>query len=182
MLGGAEAWAGELCGRIQQGMSRLRAAGLGAFHIWMFDQPWQLLLGAWPQAEALLGGAANLVPQASSTSWAMHPHAGPYAYTPRYGVTSAADPVGRAGECMLEPTCAAYQLDCEAAARRNNRYSGTNFGLPHRDYTYSDSHAADGTPNTLTVWVPLTDVTVDSSEGSAVRTPHPAPFHIMNSR
>jgi hypothetical protein len=31
------------------------------------------------------------------------------------------------------------------------RYMGTNFGLPHRDYSYADSFSSDGAAKTLSV-------------------------------
>lgn len=66
------------------------------------------------------------------------------------------------GECWLEPTFAAYHLDRQAAARHKGKYVGTNFGLPHRDYTYTDSHTSDGRAKILTMWVPVNDVTVEN--------------------
>ena len=64
--------------------------------------------------------------------------------------------------CVLEPTFAAYHLNPQMAQQKNNQYVGTNFGLPHRDYTFTDSHAADGTPKILTMWVPLTMVSTEN--------------------
>ena len=86
----------QLSAAIAYGLQQLRAAGVGPFFIWMYDEPWRLLQAYWPQAEALLGGP-----------------------------------------CVLEPTFAAYHLNPEQAKRvKNNQYVGTNFGLPHRDYTF----------------------------------------------
>lgn len=66
------------------------------------------------------------------------------------------------GDCVLEPTVAAYHLNHKAASTDGNRYVGTNFALPHRDYTYGDTYDAEGKPQLLTVWVPVAEVTVDN--------------------
>jgi hypothetical protein len=39
---------------------------------------------------------------------------------------------------LLRSQHTAYHLDYSTAAKRGNRYNGTNFALPHRDYTFSD--------------------------------------------
>ena len=62
------------------------------------------------------------------------------------------------GPVVLEPTFAAYHLDYSAAASRGNRYNGTNFALPHRDYTFSDSYDTAGRPKVLTIWIPVSEV------------------------
>jgi hypothetical protein len=111
----------ELSATILGGLEQLRAAGVGPFFIWMFDEPWRLLRSFWSEAEALLGGA-----------------------------------------CVLEPTFAAYHLNPKQATQAQGKYVGTNFGLPHRDYTFTDSHAANGTPKILTMWVPVTAVTSEN--------------------
>lgn len=51
-------------------------------------------------------------------------------------------------ECVLEPTVAAYHLDYKAASGSGNKYVGTNFALPHRDYTYRRS-SRPPSPNCL---------------------------------
>jgi hypothetical protein len=66
------------------------------------------------------------------------------------------------GPCVLEPTFAAYHLNPKLARQANGKYVGTNFGLPHRDYTFTDSHMANGKPKILTMWVPVTAVTSEN--------------------
>jgi len=74
------------------------------------------------------------------------------------------------GECLLEESLAAFQLrakEGEAVVQnskdaRGRRHVGTNFGIPHRDYTYADAHFADGSLKLLSVWVPLNDATLQN--------------------
>ena len=49
------AGAAALCARILAGMRALRAAGVPTFFIWMFDEPWRVMLGVWDHAERILG-------------------------------------------------------------------------------------------------------------------------------
>jgi hypothetical protein len=75
-------------------------------------------------------------------------------------------------DCVLEPSFFAFLLKggVEVVERADSThgtdelktYSGSNFGLPHRDYTYSESNDEDGTPKMLSVWVPLDDATLDN--------------------
>lgn len=39
---------------------------------------------------------------------------------------------------------------------------GGNFGVPHRDNTYSASHTVDGRPSILGIWIPCVDVNADN--------------------
>lgn len=61
------------------------------------------------------------------------------------------------GECVLEPSFAAFRLSPEKA--KKGRYVGNNFAKPHRDYSYSDAIADTGELKLLSVWLPLCDVT-----------------------
>jgi len=63
---------------------------------------------------------------------------------------------------VLEPTFAAYHLSHATAQEHGNAYSGTNFSLPHRDYTHADSFDAHGAPKVLTLWVPVSEVAPDN--------------------
>ena len=65
-------------------------------------------------------------------------------------------------QVVLEPTFAAYHLSHATARERGNAYSGTNFSLPHRDYTHADSFDAHGAPKVLTLWVPVSEVAPDN--------------------
>ena len=63
------------------------------------------------------------------------------------------------GECTLEPSFAGFHVKFKSPEAR---YMGTNFGLPHRDYTYADSTFSDGSPKIMSLWVPVNDVTLDN--------------------
>jgi len=39
---------------------------------------------------------------------------------------------------------------------------GSNFGMAHRDYSFTNCHTADGKLSILTVWIPLVPVTLDN--------------------
>ncbi|QDZ19970.1 hypothetical protein HOP50_03g24880 [Chloropicon primus] len=65
------------------------------------------------------------------------------------------------GPCVLEPSIAAFHLNHEKD-NKNPGYMGTNFALPHRDYTYSASTFSDGSPKILSVWIPLNTVTLEN--------------------
>jgi len=84
---------------------------------------------------------------------------------------------------VLEPTFAAYHLDYSAAASRGNRYNGTNFALPHRDYTFSDSYDTAGRPKVLTIWIPVSEVCLPLPQ-TQTQTPPPTqtqnPQHTNN--
>jgi hypothetical protein len=55
----------------------------------------------------------------------------------------------------IEPSVFAWRLQRQRAG-----FPGSNFGLPHRDYSHSEAHDSQGC-RLLSVWVPLTDVGVD---------------------
>jgi len=55
----------------------------------------------------------------------------------------------------MEPSIFAWRLQ-----RQRQGFAGSNFGLPHRDYSHSEAHDEQGC-RLLSVWVPLTDVGVD---------------------
>ena len=59
------------------------------------------------------------------------------------------------GECVLEPSVAAFKLEKCASGKR---YIGNNFGVPHRDYSLDDAVGEDGT-RVLSLWLPLNRVT-----------------------
>ena len=63
------------------------------------------------------------------------------------------------GECTLEPSFAGFHVKFRSPEAR---YMGTNFALPHRDYTYADSTFADGSPKIMSLWIPMNDVTLDN--------------------
>ena len=83
--------------------------------------------------------------------------------------------------CLLEPSFAAFALDPQKAG---TSYVGTNFGRPHRDYSYADSLEPTPEPSdssegvasaqalkVLSVWVPLNGVT--TSNGCMYVVPRP---------
>lgn len=61
------------------------------------------------------------------------------------------------GECVLEPSVAAFKLEHEASGKR---YIGNNFGVPHRDYSLQDAVNEDGSTQILSIWLPLNNVTL----------------------
>jgi len=61
----------------------------------------------------------------------------------------------------LEPSVAAFLLD-SGHKDGNGKRLGNNFPSPHRDHSYSASFDSEGHPKMVSVWVPLTDVEVDS--------------------
>lgn len=64
-------------------------------------------------------------------------------------------------EWRLEPSFAAFLLD-EGHSGGTGKRLGNSFPLPHRDHSYSACFDSDGNPKLVSVWVPLTDVDVDS--------------------
>ena len=110
----------EIAERAREIILRLDGAGWPPIFAFMYDQPWQLVNGAWAYAEQILGGP-----------------------------------------CVLEPSLAAFHLNYRKD-RAKEHYMGTNFGLPHRDYTYSASTFRDGSPKILSVWIPLNEVTTSN--------------------
>eukprot|EP00854_Cymbomonas_tetramitiformis_P004955 gene4955-6039_t len=72
-------------------------------------------------------------------------------------------------ECVLEPSFAAFRLNAEKDSK-GQRYVGNNFGLPHRDYSFADSVAPDGSLKLVSIWLPLNDVTLDN--GCMYVVPH----------
>ena len=114
----------------------------------------------WPPAVAFLSDAAWL---ATRLLWTR--------------AESMLNPRGRADprdEVVLEPSLAAFALD-PAADKAGRRYVGNNFGAPHRDYASKDVRRGTGSgskpeselelepepssPDVLSVWLPLVDVT-----------------------
>jgi len=81
-------------------------------------------------------------------------------------------------DCVLEPSFAAFALDPQKAG---TSYVGTNFGRPHRDYSYADSlepnaddessPASSQRLKVLSVWVPLNYV--NTSNGCMYVVPRP---------
>jgi len=70
-------------------------------------------------------------------------------------------------EVQLEPSMTAFLLN--PPVREEERTCGApetkiggNFGWPHRDYNFSESNFADGSPKCLTVWIPVNDATLDN--------------------
>ena len=116
-------------------MDALRKRNLPPVFSFMFSESWEVVLAAWQVAEAILGE-----------------------------------------ECVLEPSIAAFHLrstkpddnggpECDTGAREApaERYVGTNFGIPHRDYSYADSATPQsGEARIVSVWVAINRVTVEN--------------------
>ena len=66
-------------------------------------------------------------------------------------------------DCVLEQSVFAWSLKPKTASGKDENRVGQSFGLPHRDYPASEALGDDGTtPNLLTVWIPVTDATLDN--------------------
>jgi len=61
----------------------------------------------------------------------------------------------------LEPSFAAFLLDA-GHDNFNGKRAGNNFPLPHRDHCYSMAFDSQGRRKLISVWMPITDVEVDS--------------------
>jgi len=57
---------------------------------------------------------------------------------------------------ILEPTVYCWCLK-PALGGANRKSASQNFGMPHRDYRWSESCLENGSPKLLTVWMPLTE-------------------------
>jgi len=78
-------------------------------------------------------------------------------------VAQLADVLGP--DAVLEPSFFVYKLVKEdvAPAQATGRQSiGNSFPLPHRDLSHAECHDAGGAPTMLSVWVPLTDATLNN--------------------
>jgi ectoine hydroxylase-related dioxygenase (phytanoyl-CoA dioxygenase family) len=66
----------------------------------------------------------------------------------------------------LEPSFFIYALEApqDAPAIRTKRmaYLGGNFGLPHRDHSHVEANDEQGNPKIVSVWIPVTDATVEN--------------------
>jgi hypothetical protein len=71
-------------------------------------------------------------------------------------------------DCVMDDTFFAWLLRPRAtavsgsSAENTENHIGGNFGLPHRDFSFTESNLPDGTPKVVNVWVPVTDSTVDN--------------------
>jgi hypothetical protein len=68
-------------------------------------------------------------------------------------------PVLNDEEAVLEASMYAWSLQRQSKAAEK---VGSNFGVPHRDITYNNCHSADGSPDILSLWIPLTDVSTEN--------------------
>ena len=65
-------------------------------------------------------------------------------------------------DCVLEPSFFAWCVAPHGSAAPGATV-GSNFGLPHRDYPASEALYEDGeTPKLLSVWIPVTDATLEN--------------------
>jgi len=115
-----------------EAVAELEAAGWPAAFVWMYDEPWHHLCALWEGMEGLLGGEAVLEPSV-------------FAYALR-------KPPGRQERAEEASPPSTTSAD----------YVGSNFGLPHRDYSHDESYSRDGELSTITLWIPLTDATIDN--------------------
>ena len=114
--------------------------------------------GPFLPAEAM-GQAMRAIRAVEAAHW---PAAFAFMYDEVWALVDAVWPKMEAllgGECTLEPSFAGFHVKFKSPEAR---YMGTNFALPHRDYTYADSTFADGSPKIMSLWVPVNDVTLDN--------------------
>ena len=127
-------------------MASLRSRGLPPTFAFMYAAAWELLLNAWPCAEAVVGEECVLEPSVA----AFH-----LAYVEPESTESGHD-----GHDDTRGDCGGGTARQEVGNKQ--RYVGTNFGVPHRDYTYSDSATASGEPRIVSVWVAVNDVSTSN--------------------
>ena len=132
--------------QVQAQMRCLKAHGWPAAFCFAFDEAWELLRGVWGVAEQVLGPGCTLEP--SVFAWAL-------------------DPV--AARTVERENSASAQRNGEKSGGVSGRggYIGGNFGLPHRDFSHTESFDAAGTaedplPRVLSTWMPLTPVRTDN--------------------
>lgn len=65
-------------------------------------------------------------------------------------------------EATLEASLYAWALERQPKDTLIKEKVGGNFGSPHRDITYKNCHATDGSPDILSLWIPLVDVSADN--------------------
>lgn len=65
-------------------------------------------------------------------------------------------------ECVLDTNqVTAFHLQ-HREGNKGDKYVGANFGTPHRDQSYADTHTAEGEVKIVHVWIPLNDVSVEN--------------------
>ena len=140
-----------LLAKLRAAADAMRAAGWPPVFVFCLDEAWQLLDLVFAPMEALLGEGCRMDP--SVFCW--------IASTPPALNTSAGDR--------------------SVAANATNvatRPAGSNFGMPHRDFTCLQSlREGDGAPMVLSVWLPLNDVTPDN--GCMMVIPRPLDRHFL---
>eukprot|EP00668_Euglena_longa_P004029 GGOE01004725.1.p1 GENE.GGOE01004725.1~~GGOE01004725.1.p1 ORF type:complete len:298 (-),score=50.44 GGOE01004725.1:229-1122(-) len=68
-------------------------------------------------------------------------------------------------DLVIEPSFFVYKLikgDLPPAEAVGKQYIGNSFALPHRDFNFTESNDPDGRPKMLSVWVPVTDATLNN--------------------
>jgi ectoine hydroxylase-related dioxygenase (phytanoyl-CoA dioxygenase family) len=65
-------------------------------------------------------------------------------------------------EATLEASMHAWALQKQPKNQFIKEKVGGNFGVPHRDITYKNCHSIDGSPDILSLWIPLVDVSTDN--------------------
>ena len=140
-----------LLAKLRAAADAMRAAGWPPVFVFCLDEAWQLLDLVFAPMEALLGEGCRMDP--SVFCW--------IASTPPALNTSARD-----------RSVAANATNVAA------RPAGSNFGMPHRDFTCLQSlREGDGAPMVLSVWLPLNDVTPDN--GCMMVIPRPLDRHFL---
>lgn len=93
-------------------------------------------------------------------------------------------PVLNDPEAVLEASMYAWSLSRQVddeLTTANKEKVGSNFGVPHRDITYKNCHnPADGSPDILSLWIPLVDIGDDNGCMYVVPRERDAQFSVDN--
>lgn len=69
-------------------------------------------------------------------------------------------------DCILDPSVFLWALSPRKSAQKfqdpNDKSIGNNFGLPHRDFSFSESFFTNGDRKILNCWIPICDATLNN--------------------
>lgn len=72
-------------------------------------------------------------------------------------------PILNDDDATLEASMYAWSLDRQPEQKGPVKEKvGANFGVPHRDITFKNCHSEDGSPDILSLWIPIVDVNLDN--------------------
>lgn len=118
---------------IAQTMSTLVANGWPPVFIFLYDQPWRMMLRLFDLMGPLLGDDEAAL-EASMAAWSLE-----------------------------KPARVERSAIGSSSSSGSKEKVGANFGVPHRDITFNNCHdPRDGSPHILSLWVPLVDVSLNN--------------------